>query len=198
MGRTLSRKGGEPSRGRKGLTGLETAIVLIAFVIVAAAFAFAMLNVGFQTTQKSQQVVRAGLEEASSTMELDGAVIAMSDSSGPTAKAKNITFVVKLSAGRYPIDLNQDKLIISWTSENKYLPNIYDGTKATITAIFSSDTDMYLKYGDKYKVFVNLTAIGDELGANKKFKIELKPVVGSVLIIERRLPPAIEEVMFLG
>lgn len=198
MGRTSKIRGGGPSRGKKGLTGLETAIVLIAFVIVAAAFAFAMLNVGFQTTQRSQQVVRAGLEEASSTMELDGAVIAMSDSSGPSAKAKNITFVIKLSAGKHPIDLSQDKLIISWTSENKYLPNIYDGTQATITAVFSSDTDMYLKYGDKYKVVINLTAIDDELNANDEFKIELKPTVGSVLIVERRLPPVIEEVMFLG
>jgi len=38
---------------RKGVVGIESAIVLIAFVIVAAALAFVVLNMGFSTTQKA-------------------------------------------------------------------------------------------------------------------------------------------------
>lgn len=41
---------------KKGLTGLETAIILISFVIVAAAFSFAVSNLGLFTTQKSGEV----------------------------------------------------------------------------------------------------------------------------------------------
>ncbi|MCX8191572.1 MAG: hypothetical protein N3F06_02035 [Nitrososphaerales archaeon] len=181
-------------RGLRGLTGLETAIILIAFVIVASAFAFTVLNVGFQTIQKGQQVIEAGTEEASSVMEIDGAVVAMSDGT----KLHNITFVIKLSAGKTPVDLTKGKMVISWTSKNRHVENVYDERRATITALFDEDKDMYLKYGDKYKVFINVTAIGDNLGANDEFKIELKPPKGAVLTLIRRLPPALEPVMFLG
>jgi flagellin FlaB len=179
---------------RRGLTGLETAIILIAFVIVASAFAFTVLNVGFQSTQKSQEVIAAGMEEASSVMEIDGAVIAKSD--GNTLQ--NVSFVIKLSAGKSPVDLSQGKLAITWTSKNKHEDNIYDGTKATVTPVFPEDTDMYLRYGDKYRVTINVAAIGDNLGANDEFKVELKPPKGAVLTLARRLPPALDPVMFLG
>ncbi|MCE4604605.1 MAG: flagellin, partial [Aeropyrum sp.] len=46
--------------------GIEAAIVLIAFVIVAAALAFVALNMGLFTTQKSKEVMQRGLEEATS------------------------------------------------------------------------------------------------------------------------------------
>jgi len=179
---------------RRGLTGLETAIILIAFVIVAAAFAFTVLNVGYQSIQKSQEVIASGLEEASSVMEIDGAVIAKSDGS----RLQNVSFIIKLSAGKSPIDLSQGKLAITWTSKNKHLDNIYDGTKANVTAVFSDDKDMYLRYGDKYRVFIDVNALGDDLGPNDEFKVELKPPKGAVLTLARRLPPALDPVMFLG
>ena len=179
---------------RRGLTGLETAIILIAFVIVAAAFAFTVLNVGYQSIQKSQEVIAAGLEEASSVMEIDGAVIAKSDGNN----LHNVSFIIKLSAGKSPIDLSQGKLAITWTSPNMHEDNIYDGEKAKVEALFADDTDYYLRYGDKYKVTIDLTKVGDQLTANQEFKIELKPPKGAVLTLARRLPPALDPVMFLG
>ena len=56
-------------RSKKALTGLETAIILIAFVIVASAFSFAVLNLGLFTTQKTGEVMQAGLEETLSSIE---------------------------------------------------------------------------------------------------------------------------------
>ena len=41
-------------RDRRGITGLETAIVLIAFVVVSSVFAFAALSTGLFTSDKSQ------------------------------------------------------------------------------------------------------------------------------------------------
>ena len=59
---------------RKGITGLETAIILIAFVVVAAVFAYTALSAGLFATQKSQEAVYSGLKEAQSTLELKGAL----------------------------------------------------------------------------------------------------------------------------
>ena len=44
----------------EAFTGLEAAIVLIAFVVVAAVFSYVVLGAGFFTTQKSQEVVHTG------------------------------------------------------------------------------------------------------------------------------------------
>ena len=38
-------------RDRRGITGLETAIVLIAFVVVASVFAFAVLSTGLLSSE---------------------------------------------------------------------------------------------------------------------------------------------------
>lgn len=51
-----------------GLTGLETAIVLIAFVTVAAVFGYAVLSAGIFSTEKAKESVYEGMQEAKSTM----------------------------------------------------------------------------------------------------------------------------------
>ncbi|MEM3936184.1 MAG: archaellin/type IV pilin N-terminal domain-containing protein, partial [Ignisphaera sp.] len=60
----------------RGIVGIEAAIVLIAFVVVAAALAFVALNMGFYTTQRSKEVMAQGLAQASSSLEVDGTVLA--------------------------------------------------------------------------------------------------------------------------
>ncbi len=61
---------------QKGITGLETAIILIAFVVVASVFAYTVLSAGLFSTQKSQEAVYSGLNEAQSSLELKGSVVA--------------------------------------------------------------------------------------------------------------------------
>ena len=56
----------------RGITGLETAIVLIAFVVVASVFAFAVLSTGLLSSEKSKETVLGGLQ---STIVLRGSVI---------------------------------------------------------------------------------------------------------------------------
>jgi flagellin FlaB len=57
--------------------GIESAIVLIAFVIVAAALAFVVLNMGFFASQRSKAAIGTGLSQASSALEIDGSVLAL-------------------------------------------------------------------------------------------------------------------------
>jgi len=46
-------------RGEQGITGLETAIILVAFVVVAAVFSFAVLSAGTFSTRcvKVEEIV---------------------------------------------------------------------------------------------------------------------------------------------
>ena len=48
---------------QKGITGLETAIVLIAFVVVASVFAFTILSAGVFSSEANKQTIHAGLKE---------------------------------------------------------------------------------------------------------------------------------------
>ena len=64
-----------PFGGQRGITGLETAIVLIAFVVVSSVFAFAALSTGLFSADKAKETIGAGLAEARGSMELRGSVI---------------------------------------------------------------------------------------------------------------------------
>ena len=74
----LQRKGTRHSH--RGVIGVESAIVMIAFVIVAAALAFVVLNMGFTTSQKAKTSIISSLKEASSSMQIAGKVIGSGDS----------------------------------------------------------------------------------------------------------------------
>jgi flagellin-like protein len=65
-------------RDQRGITGLETAIILIAFVVVASVFAYTVLSAGIFSSEKGKEAVHAGLEQARGSMELVGAVKATS------------------------------------------------------------------------------------------------------------------------
>ncbi len=47
---------------QRGMSAIETSIVLIAFVVVASVFGFAMLNTGLMSSEKEQKAVQAGIE----------------------------------------------------------------------------------------------------------------------------------------
>lgn len=61
---------------QKGITGLETAIILIAFIVVASVFAYTVLSAGLFSSQKATETTHSGLATTQATMELKGSVIA--------------------------------------------------------------------------------------------------------------------------
>ncbi|MEM1779501.1 MAG: archaellin/type IV pilin N-terminal domain-containing protein, partial [Ignisphaera sp.] len=123
---------GSAKKARRGIVGIEAAIVLIAFVVVAAALAFVALNMGFYTTQRSKEVMAAGLAQASSSLEVDGSVLAKVDttsSSVNTTSSSKLTCIVipiRLSAGQKPVDLTPNKTQIAlWVINKEAFTNLY-------------------------------------------------------------------------
>jgi len=202
------------TKHRKAMTGLETAIVLIAFVVVAAAFAFVVLNMGFYTSQKSRTVISAGLGEASSSIELDGSVIATVDVNQTDPQDTNgtgIILYIKLSVGRQPVELNTEKMVISYVNPRVSVDNVYDNSTCVITQIIG-DGDAILEEGEKFRVFLNITDLvtdADDFGLGSaqpsdiylhphdQFRVELKPPIGSILTIERIIPASVSDVTTL-
>jgi flagellin FlaB len=116
----------------KGITGLETAIILIAFIVVAAVFAYTALSAGLFSTQKAQEAVYSGLREAQSTLELRGGIIASSANPSASGNVSQISFVVSNALGGEAIDFTEPLPASSnngrsnATSQNKVVINYID------------------------------------------------------------------------
>ena len=114
----------------RGIIGIESAIVLIAFVIVAAALAFVVLNMGFSTTQKAKTAIIAAVEEAGSSLEVEGKVIGSSYQPGsPFASGLNATSIpIKISGGGDSVNLDPSVTAIKYLSNQITYDDIYRGT----------------------------------------------------------------------
>jgi len=107
----------------RGIIGMEAAIILIAFVIVAAALAFVVLNMGFATSQKAKTSIISALGETGS-ISISGKVIAGAPVAGGFI---NVTMVpLKLTSGGNSVDLDNTRATISYLGESVEYDNIYD------------------------------------------------------------------------
>ena len=113
----------------RGIIGVESAIVLIAFVIVAAALAFVVLNMGFATTQKAKTTIISSLSEASSGIAVSGKVTAIADVSADNVNATSIP--LKITSGGDSINLDNATVSIKYLSNTVEYDNIL---VATLTA----------------------------------------------------------------
>jgi archaeal flagellin FlaB len=186
---------------QKGMTGLETAIILIAFVTVAAVFGYAVLSAGLFSAERGKETIYAGLQQAKANMELSGSVIVTTDNATPT-QANVIKFTVRNAIAGTPIDMtanaggNENRCVISLTTADAYYNNI----EWSIAAIGADDGDALLESGEQMEVTVDLTDLGTgfadpAIGANDWFNIQVKPMLGSTMTIQRTLPAGLDPVM---
>jgi flagellin FlaB len=174
-------------REERGITGLETAIVLIAFVVVAAVFAFVVLSTGLFSAERSKETVYAGLAKTRGSMELTGGVIADSN----TTKILNVKFDLTLAAGGDAVNLNpldpSNRTVISYI-DNNYVNRNIDYT----TTVVTGNADSLLEQGEMIEVTVDFTADPSiVITTNKNFTLEVKPPSGSYMVIQRTTPASI-------
>src|SRR6188768_3009214 len=93
-------------RDERGITGLETAIILIAFVVVATVFAFVVLTTGIFSAERGRETVYAGLQKARGTMEIRGGIVIQSTGCPSSCAVTSLTFQVANAAGGDPIPLD--------------------------------------------------------------------------------------------
>ena len=83
----------------RGIVGIEAAIVLIAFVLIAATLSYVVLNTGFATSQKAKTAIGSTLA-SSGNLEVEGKVIASSYSPVGGTSSLNITSIpIKIAGG---------------------------------------------------------------------------------------------------
>ena len=163
--------GSPKSESQKGITGLETAIILIAFVVVASVFAFTVLSTGIFASERSKETVFSGLEEAKSSIEPRGSVIAYKgrvDTTSATDTIYKVSFVVSNAVAGEPVDLTppytandaasdpdfssgaEYKTVISFTDKNQYLNDV----PWSVSWVGNSNSDSLLEEGEKAEISV--------------------------------------------
>ncbi len=157
---SLSNNKTRKHKSRRGILGIESAIVMIAFVVVAAALAFVVLNAGFGTTQKSKTTINEGLKSATGAVEVAGlvtgkkATFTMDDNTSVTA-LEYYSIPIKLASGANSVNLQKELTAVKYFSKSVSYDNIYkgvvfntgDGTFTNVAeAITKANTDNICKY----------------------------------------------------
>jgi len=174
----------------RGITGLETAIVLIAFVVVAAVFAFVVLSTGLFSSERGKETVYAGLQKTRGSMSLTGGVIATSNGTAIT----DLSFGLTLAAGGDSVNLDQgdanNRTVIAYIDTA-----VTDNDLAYTTTEVVGDADELLEAGELAQIDIDLATACPtcSVGANEQFTLEVKPPSGSYLVISRTTPASIAE-----
>jgi len=187
----------ETLQEERGFTALETAIILMAFIVVASVFAFTILSSGMSSTEESKKAIEEGMSEVQGSLEIRGSVIATGVTT-PTEKVDEVTFCVANVAGGSAIDMNSGTdrtLIIDYATESTHQRNV----TYTVDWQGYTDGDNLLEERELAEITVPLSSTnGITLTANTDFVLEVKPEKGGVLPIQRTTPPDIDDVMDLG
>ena len=105
-------------KGQRGITGLETAIVLIAFVVVASVFAFAVITTGLFSSEKAASSASAGLGEASTTLTPKGAVVARAN---PALSSLSTLKFKMTNSGSDSVGLDPLSTLLTYTDTNNLI-----------------------------------------------------------------------------
>jgi flagellin FlaB len=193
----------------RGMVGIEAAIVLISFVIVAAAFSFMVVNMGLFSTQRGRETIQQGISEASSPLTLDGSVHIYCSN---TNNVSGIVVPLKTMGVRYvPMNTPETEISIRIENHTAYA-DIYEGINATVdptgaslsdlygnttagrAALFigNSDADSSLDYNEKGYLVISLNT-GEEALEREHVFLEIRPESAAPISIEWIVPPQLTQ-----
>ena len=135
-------------RQKRGIIGLEAAIILIAFVIIAAAFSFMVVNQGLFATEMGKTVVQESLHLASTPLSVDGTIFGRTDSGGTSVNC--IVIPLRAFGGEY-VSMWRNETVVAIKVSDEAWANIYHGI------LFDSATgNTYDPTGHKFDDFVGV------------------------------------------
>ena len=238
----LHRRMVSAAKAEQGITGLETAIILIAFVVVASVFSYTVLTAGVFSSQKSSEAVNAAIDEVRSSIKISGNTIAYKgavDIDGVASTTDDridavvrVALTIGVALQGIPIDVTPayqinatDKNLESSGASNSLVINFIDQkqviSNAAWTVAFSgaNDGDFSLepteravltlwlndyKYDATHGLYYALgtddtdpffDTSADLPGNFDPFSIEISPVQGTPLVIEKVVPQSLNDVM---
>ncbi|AKB43447.1 archaellin/type IV pilin N-terminal domain-containing protein [Methanosarcina vacuolata] len=188
----------------KAFTGLESAIVLTAFVVVAAVFSYVVLGAGFTTSDTAKKTIDEGVKQTTSSVELAGDVVAKESTATPNT-VDTILVTLQLTAGQSPVDIGTSStdgmLVVSYADSSIYSPVVAWSS----LFIGDNDGDTILEQHEKVQLSITVPNTTPDIALlatdgeaeNVEFRLEIKPKVGAIVPVTRVTPAQIDPVMVL-
>ena len=154
------------TNSQKGITGLETAIVLIAFVVVASVFAFTILSAGVFSSEANKQTIHAGLKETRTGLRQHGSAFAFAGYENTTQAVFKIVFIVSNSLAGEPVDLTPP-----YNADDSATDPDYDSAANSATIISYADEDQRFSDLPWSQVFIGNNNGDDLLEDGEKAEI---------------------------
>jgi len=176
-------------RGEKGITGLETAIILIAFVTVASVLAYSVLSAGIFSAERGKETVYRGLDQAQSSMQVRGSVYATDNNSDQVVD--QVQFTLASVLGDEAVDLTDttgnNNVVINYSDQSISVQDV-DWTK-TLLGTERGGVDM-LEPDEAMLITVDLPT-GADVSAYDTFTLQIIPTKGAAITIKRTMPGSV-------
>ena len=172
---------------QEGVTGLETSIILIAFVVVASVFGYVVLTTGVFATEKSRDATTSGLNQIRTTLMQRGGVTAVKSASTDTVD--KLTLRVSTIASGEPIAFS-DLTILYQDANQSESPGF------TVVEL-NGDGETVIETGELFDVEVAVSNLGVPLGPGVDFMIIIQPTNGSPLYVKRTTPDNLQPYSYL-
>jgi flagellin FlaB len=177
-------------RDEKGMTGLETAIILIAFVTVASVLAYSVLTAGIFAAERGKETVYRGLEQARATMQIKGSVLGIS---GNQTELESVQFNVALAIPNDKVD--SEAVVVNFWDDEIHEEGV-GVTMELATGSTERGSDTILEADEQFTVVVTIPTAAN-LTAYDSFNIQLMAPTGAALTIKRTLPGSLLKAMDL-
>jgi archaeal flagellin FlaB len=177
-------------RNQKGITGLETAIILIAFVTVASVLAYSVLSAGIFSAERGKETVYSGLNQAQSSMQVRGSVYATDNDSDEAIN--QIQFTLASVLGDEAVDMTdtsagENNVVINYSDDSGLVTNV-DWTQAVL-GNERGGVNM-LEPDEAMLITVDVPGTAT-LEAYDTFTLQIIPTKGAAITLKRTLPASI-------
>jgi len=176
------------NKGQKGITGLETAIILIAFVTVASVLGYSVLSAGIFSAEKGKSAVYEGLNQAQASMEVKGSVYVTVNATACT----DVTFTLASVLNDQSVDMTEspdNTLVINYT-DSKGLKE----TNLSWTATHKGKTPVATNMlGPSEQMLMDVTLPTNTLGVYDSFTLQIIPAKGAAIAVQRSLPGLLDD-----
>jgi len=152
------------AKQKRGIVGLEAAIILIAFVVIAAIFSFMVINQGLFATDRGKVVIQESLKQASTPLAVDGTVFVKTNTQGENVTG--IVIPVKAYGVKYVAMYENTTVVTLKVGENAW-PNVYEGVSSltadqNFTELLTNTTE------GKAKLFIQNSDGDEALNSDEK------------------------------
>jgi flagellin FlaB len=192
------------TRKEGAFTGLEAAVVLIAFVVVAAVFSYVILNTGFMVSQKSQEVIYSAVAQAGTSIGIAGNLYGVQDPDNPSVISQ-VNFTCSLATGGTPLDF--EKVVIKYSNATVMetlarIPGTYNpagcvkysGTWAITSRLNDPGAgNNLLEPGEQFAISI---CPSQPIVKEDNLHLEILPTNGASVDISRRVPNRISPLTY--